>query len=124
MDAKHVPGHFVRRPIGQTHGQFAHATNGKRLYNEEEFEVSGKCDGILVGLIFTTMQNDIPGASVRRFVASGNNVSFYGGGGCIRNRKSRATAKFLEMRGVYFLNFKLKQPTGVKHKSDFVRPAP
>ena len=79
-----------------------------------------------MGLNFTNMQVDIPVASVRRFVAFGNDVSFYKGGGCIRNRKSGATAKSLEMEGVYFLKLKLKQPTkgGVKSKPDFVRPAP
>ena len=72
------------------------------------------------------MQVDIPIASVRRFVASGNDVSSYKDGGCVRNRKSGATAKFLEMGGLYFLKLKLKQPTkgGVKSKLGFVRPAP
>ena len=79
-----------------------------------------------MGLMFTDMPYDIPVASIRRCVASGNDVSFYEGGGCIRNRKSGATAKFLEMGGVYFLKLKLKQPTkvGVKSKLAFVRPAP
>ena len=72
----HVPGHFVRRSVGQENGERAHTANGKRLHNEGEFEVSGECDGILMGLIVTDMQVDIPIASVRRFVASGNNVSF------------------------------------------------
>ena len=96
------------------------------MYNEGEFEVSGECDGILMGLNLTNMQVDIPVASVHRFVASGNDVSFYEGGGCIRNHKSGATAKFLEMGGVNFLKLKLKQSTkgGVKSKLDFVRPTP
>ena len=120
------PGHFVRRSVGQKNGEFAHTANGERLYNEGEFEVSGECDGILMGLNLMNMQVEIPLASVRRSVASGNDVSFYEGGGCIRNRKSGATAKFLEMGGVYSLKLKLKQPTkgGVKSKLDFVRPAP
>ena len=122
---KHLPGHVVRQSIGQKNGECAHTANGERLYNEAEFEVSGECDGILIGLNFTNMQVDIPVASVRRLVASGNDVSFYEGGGCIRNRKSGTTAKFLEMGGVYFLKLKLKQRTkgGVKSKPDFVRPA-
>ena len=73
---KHFPGPFVRRSVGQKNGEFAHTANGKRLYNEGEFEVSGECDGILMGLNFTNMQVDIPVASVRTFVASGNDVSF------------------------------------------------
>ena len=63
-------------------------------------------------------------ATVRRCVASGADVSFYEGGGCIRNRKSGATAKLLEMGGVCLLQLKLKQPIGAKSKLDFVRPAP
>ena len=123
---KHFPGHFVRRSNGQNHGTLAHTANGGRLYNDSEFEVSGECDGILVGLNLKNMQIDIPVASICRFVASGNDVSFYEGGGCIRNRKSGARAKCLEMGGVYFLKLKLKQPTkgGVKSKPDVVRPAP
>ena len=123
---KHFPGHVVRQSVGQKNGEFAHPANGERLYNEGEFEVSGECDGILMGLHFTNMQVDIPIASVRRFVASGNDVSFYEGGGCIQNRKSGATGKCLEMGGVYFLKLKLKQPTkvGAKSKLDFARPAP
>ena len=97
-----------------------------KLYNVSQFEVSGECDGILIGLNVTSMQADIPVASVRSFSVGGNDVSFYKGGGCIRNRKSGATAKFLEMGGVYFLKLKLKQPTtvGAKGKLDVVRPAP
>ena len=121
---RHVPGHFVRRAIGQNNGESAHTANGERLYNEGESEVSGECDGLLMGLTFTNIQVYIPVASVRRFVASGNDFSFYEGGGCIRNRKSGATAELLEMGGVYFLKLKLKQPTGAKTKLECVRPAP
>ena len=96
----YAPGHVVRRFVGQKNGEFAHTANGERLYDEGEFEVSGECDGLLLGLKFTSMQVDIPIASVRRVVASGNVVSFYEGGGCIRNRKSGATAMFLEMGDV------------------------
>ena len=79
-----------------------------------------------MGLHFTSMQIEIPVASVGRFVASGNDVSFYEGGGCVRNCKSGATVKFLEMGGVYLPKLKLKQPTkgDVKSKLDVVRPAP
>ena len=74
--------------------------------------------------MFTNMLVAIQVASVRRFVASGNDVSFYEGGGCIRNRKCGATARLLEMRGVYFLKLKLKQPASAKNKAAVVRPAP
>ena len=96
----HVPCHCVRRCVGQKNGEFAHTANGDRLYNEGEFDVSGECNGILMGLNLTNMQVEIPVASDRKVVASGNDVSFYEGGGYIRNRKSGVTAKFLEMGGV------------------------
>ena len=62
---KHVPGHAVRRSVGQKNGELEHTANGKGLYNEGESEVSGECDGILRGLGFTNMQVHIPVASVR-----------------------------------------------------------
>ena len=69
-----------------------------------------------MGVKFTNMQVYVPVASIVDLLPLGMTLSFYEGGSCNRNRKSEATAKFLEMGGVYFLKLKLKQPTkgGVK----------
>ena len=54
------------------------------------------------------MQVDVPIASVRRSVKSGNGVAFYAGGGCIVNRESKENIKFVELGGVYFLKVRVK----------------
>ena len=121
---KHFPGHFFRTSAGQRKGEFANTASGERLSSEGEFDVSGECDVITMGLNFTMMKVDIPVASARRFVASGDDVPFYEGGCCIRHRQSGATVKLLEMGGVYFLELNVKRPVGAKTKTDVVRPAP
>ena len=121
---KHFPGSVVRTSPGQLKGEFANTANGDRLYNEGEFDVTGECDGVSMSIGFTNMKVDTPIASIRKFCKSGNDVSFYEGGGCIVNRKTGAKARFMEMAGVYFLKLKLKQPTNDANGLDFVRPVP
>lgn len=120
----HFPGSIVRTSPGQLKGEFANTANGDRLYNEGEFDVTGECDGVSMSIGFTNMKVDTPIASIRKFCKSGNDVSFYEGGGCIVNRKTGAKARFMEMAGVYFLKLKLKQPTNDANGLDFVRPVP
>ena len=90
-----------------------------------------------VVLNFTNMKVDVPVASVRTFVRSGNDVEFFEGGGIVRNRENGATLPFIEMGGVYFLQLKIKPPKNSKwademnmdspepvNKSLFARPGP
>ena len=87
---------------------FAHTSNGEKLYYEGEFTVDGDCNGVPLSLNFTNMQVEVPIASVRKFVKSGNDVAFYEGGGCIVNRESKDKVKFVELGGVYFPKVRVK----------------
>ena len=96
------------------------------LFNLGSFKVHGVSDGVKVTLGFTNMKVDIPVASVRKFVKSGNDVEFFEGGGLVRNRESGAELPFVEMGGVYFLKLRIQQPhfeyANPKPESLFGRP--
>ena len=62
-------------------GAFANTAIGEKLYYEGEFTDDGNCDGVPLSLNLSNMQVDVPIASVRRFVKSGNDVALYEGGG-------------------------------------------
>ena len=121
---KHFPGWLVRTSAGQLKGEFANTANGDRLYNEGKFDVTGECDGTQLSIGFTNVKVDTPVASIRKFCKSGNDVSFYEGGGCIINRASGAKARFQEMGGVYFLKLRVKPPVTAENGLGFARPAP
>ena len=91
----------MRTNDAQRRGAFANTANGEKLYYEGEFTVDGDCDGVPLNLNFTNMQVDVPIASVRRFVKSGNDVDFYEGGGCIVNREAKEKNKFVELGGCF-----------------------
>ena len=107
---KHVPwlANQLRPNDAQRRGAFANTANGEKLYYEGEFTVDGDCGGVPLSLNFTNMKVDVPIASVRKFVKSGNDVAFYEGGGCIVNRESKEKVKFVELGGVYFLKVRVK----------------
>ena len=94
------------------------------FYNEGEFDITGECDGVSMSIGFTNMKVDTPVASIRKFCKSGNDVSFYEGGGCIVNRNTGAKARFMEMAGVYFLKLRIKPLGDDANGLGFVRPAP
>ena len=97
----------LRPNDAQRRGAFANTANGEKLHYEGEFTVDGDCDGVPLSLNFTNMKVDVPIASVRKFVKSGNDVAFYEGGGCIVNRESKEKVKFDELGGVYFLKVRV-----------------
>ena len=74
---------------------------------------------------FTHMRVDVPVASVRAFVRSGNDVQLFDGGGRVTNRENGAKLPIVEMGGVYFLKFMIKSPKPLSPDKDmvFVRPA-
>ena len=87
--------------------------------------VNGSCNGVRVSLNFTNMKVDIPVASVRTLVKSGNEVEFFEGGGIVRNRDSGAELPIVEMSGVYFLKLKLRDPVPeTASPAPFGRPGP
>ena len=104
---------------------YALTANGDKLFNRGSFMVNGSCNGVRVSLNFTNMKVDIPVASVRTLVRSGNEVDFFEGGGVVRNRESGVELPIVEMSGVYFLKLKLKDPAVESpNKSPFGRPGP
>ena len=134
---KHFPGHLLTITEESLRGDFACTANGDKLYNMGKFAVRGSCNGVSVVLNFTNMKVDVPVASVRTFVRSGNDVEFFEGGGIVRNRENGAKLPFIEMGGVYFLQLKIKPPKNSKwademnmdspepvNKSLFARPGP
>ena len=122
----HFPGHILEETDASRRRDYALTANGDKLFNRGSFKVKGVCNGVKVTLGFTNMKVDIPVASVRTFVKSGNDVEFYEGGGMVRNRESGAQLPFIEMGGVYFLKIRIKDPVIVidnpKPDSLFVRP--
>ena len=134
---KHFPGHLLTFTEESKRGDFACTANGDKLYNLGKFAVRGSCNGVSVVLNFTNMKVDVPVASVRTFVRSGNDVEFFEGGGIVRNRENGAKLPFLEMGRVYFLQLQIKPPKNSKwademnmdspepvNKSLFARPGP
>ena len=107
---KHFPGFNLRQSEGQKRGAFAQTATGDKLYDEGEFTFEGNCDGVPPTITFNNMKIDMPVASVRRFVAAGNDVFFVEGGGAIVNRQSGAKINFIEMGGVHDLKVRGKQP--------------
>ena len=79
-------------------------------------------DGVPVTIPFTNMKVKTPVASVRRFINTGNTVTFYEGGGSIVNNDTGAKVEFIEKDGVYFLKLRIKE--GKVDPSLFVGPAP
>ena len=115
LNAANLKKHFpwlanqlrTRTNDAQRRGAFATA-NGEKLDYEGGFTVDADCDGLPLSLNFTNMQVDVPIASVRKIVKSGNDVAFYDGGGCIVNRESKEKVKFIKLGGVYFLKIWVK----------------
>ena len=73
-----------------------------------ESTVDGDCDGVPLSLNVTNTQVDVPIASVKRFVKSGNDVAFWAGGGCIANRDCKERGRFVDFGGVSFLKARVR----------------
>ena len=79
---------------------------------------------VTMSIGFANMKVDTPVASIRKCCKSGNDVSFYEGGGCIVNRNTGAKAGLMEMAGVYFLKLRIKPLGDDANGLGFARPAP
>ena len=130
LNAADIDVHFpeykqlLRESEGQRKGEFAYTANGQKLFNKGEFDVHGECNDTPLSLCFTNVKVDAPIASVRRFVQAGCKVIFEHGGGHIVDEKSGARINFLEIGRVYFLKYKIKQPTSHNKPPAFGRQAP
>ena len=106
----HFPGHELEETDESRRRDYARTANDDKLFNLGSFKVHGISNGVKVTLGFTNMKVDIPVASVRTFVKSGNDVEIFEGGGLVRNAESGAELPFVEMGGVYFLKLRIEQP--------------
>ena len=104
---------------GSINGETATTACGKKLVNRGKCLIKGKSDGQNIAIPFQDMDVELPIVSVRKCVKSGNDVSFFEGGGELRDRASDKTIRIYELEGTYVMKLKVDGP---EDESAFGRP--
>ena len=92
------------------------------MKNRGKCVISGVADGQKVSIPFEDMDVELPILSVRQSVRSGQNVSFFKGGGELRDTTTDETIRIHEIEETYFMKLKVSPPSDEQLSlADFAR---
>ena len=109
---KHFPMYagLVIPSTGSVSGETATTACGKRLVNRGKCRIKGASDNQELIIPFQDMDVELPIVSVRKCVKSGKDVSFFEGGGELKDRATGRTIRIHEIDGTYFMKMKVHDP--------------
>ena len=94
----------------------------RTLKNRGKCVISGVADGQKVSIPFQDMDVELPILSVRQSVKSGQRVSFFEGGGELKDTTTGKTIQIHEIEETYFMKLKVSPPSDEQLSiADFAR---
>ena len=107
---------------GSRRGDVATTACGAQMKNRGKCVISGVADGQKVSIPFQDMDVELPILSVRQSVKSGQRVSFFEGGGELKDTNTGKCIQIHEIEDTYFMKLKVSPPSDEQLSlADFAR---